>query len=192
MSALDQLTKQIANTIRESNKTKTSPYDTSAEVIRIDGNTAWVHIPGGVNETPVQKTVNAVKGDIVQIRIGGGRGWIVGNSTSPPTDDSKANYAYNYASQVDNRAGEAINLANEAIKIANEAKEQTASGDKTFVFEQATPSNEWTAVHNLNKYPSITVIDSAGTVVEGDYEYIDVNTVKLYFSGEFAGKAFFN
>lgn len=64
--------------------------------------------------------------------------------------------------------------------------------DKTFVFEQATPSNEWTAVHNLNKNPSITVIDSAGTVVEGDYEYIDVNTVKLYFSGAFAGKAYFN
>ena len=31
-----------------------------------------------------------------------------------------------------------------------------------------TPNIEWTAIHNMNKYPSVTVVDSAGSIVEGD------------------------
>ena len=44
---------------------RTSPYDTSAEVRRIEGGTAWVHIPGGVDETPVKLTIACKPGDTV-------------------------------------------------------------------------------------------------------------------------------
>lgn len=70
-----------------------APYDTSATVVRVEDDTLWVHIPGGVEETPVRKTVNASAGDEIQIRVGGGRAWAVGNATAPPTDDTRANAA---------------------------------------------------------------------------------------------------
>lgn len=68
----------------------TSPYDTTAKVTRVEGNTVWVHISGGVDETPVRRTVNAKVGDEVQVRVGGGKAWITGNASSPPTDDTAA------------------------------------------------------------------------------------------------------
>lgn len=76
----------MINAIKEA-KPKTSAYDTTAEVRRIDGETAWVHIPGGADETPVRMTVNASEGDTVQVRVSGGDAFIVGNQSAPPTDD---------------------------------------------------------------------------------------------------------
>lgn len=64
--------------------------------------------------------------------------------------------------------------------------------DKTFVFTQIVPEIQWTVQHNLDKFPSITVIDTSDTVVIGSYTYIDNNNVTLNFSAGFAGKAFLN
>ena len=82
--------KDLVKILKESEKKGTEPYDTEATVKRIDGSTAWVHIPGGVEETPVQLTIGSRVGDKVQVRVSGGRAWLVGNSTAPPTDDSTA------------------------------------------------------------------------------------------------------
>ena len=68
----------------------TSAYDVSAVVMRIEDDTAWVHIDGGVDETPVKLTVAAHEGDVVQVRVGGGTAWLTGNGTRPPTDDARA------------------------------------------------------------------------------------------------------
>ena len=57
---------------------------------------------------------------------------------------------------------------------------------------QYTASDTWTIVHHLDKHPSITVVDSAGTVVVGDYRYPDDNTVVCSFRMPFSGKAFLN
>jgi len=65
-------------------------------------------------------------------------------------------------------------------------------GDKTFVFTQAVPETTWNIQHDLGKFPSITVIDTANTVVTGQYTYIDNNNVILTFSAGFAGKAYLN
>jgi hypothetical protein len=53
-------------------------------------------------------------------------------------------------------------------------------------------STTWNIQHNLGKFPSITVIDTANTVVTGEYTYIDNNNVTLTFSAAFAGKAYLN
>ena len=68
----------------------------------------------------------------------------------------------------------------------------------TFIFTQAVPATSWgngtpkVVAHNLGKFPSITVIDTANTVVTGEYTYIDKNNVTLTFSAAFAGKAYLN
>jgi len=64
--------------------------------------------------------------------------------------------------------------------------------DKTFEFTQGVPATTWNIQHDLGKFPSITVIDTADTVVTGQYTYIDNNNVTLTFSAGFAGKAYLN
>lgn len=60
----------------------------------------------------------------------------------------------------------------------------------SYVHSQPTASNTWNITHNLGYYPSITVVDSAGTVVEGSYQYTALNTVIATFIGSFSGKAY--
>ena len=67
-----------------------------------------------------------------------------------------------------------------------------SAGDKNYVFVQALPETTWTIQHDLQKFPSITVIDTADTVVIGQYTYINNNNVTLTFSAGFAGKAYLN
>ena len=74
----------------ERKTSKTAPYDTQAVVKRVEGKTAWVHIPGGVDETPVRIGVDVKPGDSVMVRVSGGKAWILGNETTPPSNDKKA------------------------------------------------------------------------------------------------------
>lgn len=64
--------------------------------------------------------------------------------------------------------------------------------DKFYVHTQNMPSNEWTISHNLDKKPSITVVDTGGTIVEGRITYINLNQVKVKFNGGFSGEAYCN
>jgi hypothetical protein len=68
----------------------------------------------------------------------------------------------------------------------------TIISDKNFVYTQNTPSSTWTILHNLNKYPSVIVVDSANTVVEGSITYMDLNTLTISFSAQFTGSAYLN
>ena len=65
-------------------------------------------------------------------------------------------------------------------------------GDKTYVFTQAFSTTEWNITHNLNKYPSVVIVDSDLNQVIADVQYIDLNTVKIRFNHGFIGKAFLN
>lgn len=69
--------------------------------------------------------------------------------------------------------------------------EKGADADKNFV---ATLSGQTDVVitHNLAKYPSVTVFDSAGDEIEGDYQHLDTARTRLTFSAGFSGKAIFN
>lgn len=61
-----------------------------------------------------------------------------------------------------------------------------------YVHTQSTASAIWTINHNLGKYPSVTIVDSAKNEVFGDVEYTSVNSVKLNFTAAFSGQAFLN
>jgi hypothetical protein len=64
--------------------------------------------------------------------------------------------------------------------------------DDTFVYEQGIASDVWVITHNLNKYPSITLVDSAGTVFKAKEEYNSANQVTVYLNGATTGKAYLN
>lgn len=94
---MNDFIKEIASAMKES---KTKPYDTVAKVLRIDEKTAYVHIDGGADETPAQMAINCKTGDTVKIRVSGGKAWLTGNITAPPTDDSVAIKANKTATKV--------------------------------------------------------------------------------------------
>jgi len=65
-------------------------------------------------------------------------------------------------------------------------------GDRNYVHVQSISSKVWIVQHNLNKYPSVTVVDSADTVVIGNVKYLDINSLRLEFTAPFTGKAYCN
>ena len=62
----------------------------------------------------------------------------------------------------------------------------------TYIHTQGSPSSSWLVLHNMNKYPSVTVVDSGDNIVEGEVVYNSLNTLTINFSGGFSGKAYIN
>lgn len=60
------------------------------------------------------------------------------------------------------------------------------------VHAQAQASTEWNITHNLNCYPSVTVVDATKAEVIGDISYINLNSLKITFTAAFSGEAFLN
>ena len=67
-----------------------------------------------------------------------------------------------------------------------------SSPDKTFEFDQGQPALVWTIQHNLNKFPSVSVVDTANTVVNSQVNYVDKNNITINNTAQFAGKAYLN
>jgi hypothetical protein len=61
---------------------------------------------------------------------------------------------------------------------------------KRFTFNQASAASAWDIVHTLDGFPSVTVVDSAGTVVVGEVSYSSASNVTVSFESAFAGKAY--
>lgn len=155
MSIYEDTVSGLARLIRPNKQSKTTAYDTPATVRRVENGVAYVHIEGGVDETPVQLTIDAKAGDTVQVRVSGGRAWITGNSSAPPTDDRTAK--------------QAVQKAEDAHAQAAKAVEQTA--ENTRAIDQQSQSIQ-------NNYRAITRIDStAVTGVIVQYAKSDSPTV---------------
>lgn len=65
-------------------------------------------------------------------------------------------------------------------------------GGSGLVFSQVAPLQIWNINHNLNRFPSVTLIDTAGDEIITDYIYIDSNNIQVIFSAATAGKAYLN
>jgi len=83
-------------------------------------------------------------------------------------------------------------LATPAGVLASINNKLSIVGAGTYTHTQNAPATVWNIAHNLGNHPSVSVVDSAGTVVEGQVEYIDANNVRLTFSAAFGGKAYLN
>lgn len=131
----DRLLTAFADALKMSNTTGTKPYDTTAEVTRVDGDTVWVHIPSGVYETPIRKTINCMKGDLVQVRVSGGTAWITGNVTAPPTDDTVAKNAQEEANRANTEALNAKTSADNAQTTADSAQTTASTAQESIIGE---------------------------------------------------------
>ena len=83
--------------------------------------------------------------------------------------------------------------AKKAEQAAKDVEENIQKyADKNFVHEQNESSAEWIINHNLGKYPTVTVVDSAGTEVVCEVTHVDTNTCIVTMKAPFKGKAILN
>jgi hypothetical protein len=145
---MSRITTDIVKSLRKSlqaSDRKTSAYDTQATIRRIEDGVAWVHIPGGVDETPVQLTINAKEGDQVQVRVSGGRAFLVGNATAPPTDNA-------YARQVNRTLTNEISNTNTVVKGVQKVVQAVKKiADNTNQYFWHTEEGEDTGTHITEK-----------------------------------------
>jgi hypothetical protein len=67
-----------------------------------------------------------------------------------------------------------------------------AEGDKHYTHNQGLASATWNVAHNLNKFPSVSVVLSTGQKGYGDITYTDANNLTISFAGAESGKAYIN
>lgn len=125
-TSIATLVRDLIAALKADNKNETAPFDTTGTVKRIEGGTAWVVLAGGARETPVSMTIACSPGDIVQVRVSGGRAWITGNLTAPPTDNEEALRAGRVGAAAGKAAEAAQETADGAEKNARSAEQAAA------------------------------------------------------------------
>ena len=64
--------------------------------------------------------------------------------------------------------------------------------DANYVHNQDVSSAVWVINHNLSRYPTVNVFDSAHTQMEGEIKFLNINQVQLTFSVGVTGTAILN
>lgn len=101
---------------------------------------------------------------------------------------------------VDAHISGALYDSNDSQGTAGQVLSSTGSGtewidstlDKTYIYVQAVPSVLWNINHNLNKFPSVSVVNINNVLLYGEVTYIDSNNLTIAFSAGFSGKAYMN
>ena len=184
MSAMDDLVKTFKKA------TKKTGSDYTGVVTRVDGGTAYVRLTGSdIMDTPVRMTIDAKPGNKVRVRINNGKAWITGNDTAPPTDDTRANEAYELASKMQKSLP--IVIRNETTKMVEDgdlnigdevdhiviehclANNRVIPDGQTFADIQYTPWSTTmpTFVHGKFCWSRIVIYYKDGSVKYGDPYY---------------------
>ena len=66
------------------------------------------------------------------------------------------------------------------------------SAANSYTHTQTIAATVWTVAHNLNRKPSITVVNNLDQRIEPDVGYVDANVVQVTHGTEITGKVFCN
>lgn len=95
--------------------------------------------------------------------------------------------------KVQDKEGNYFNTPQEVTEYLESVFDVTKNElDKNFIFIQNTPSDIWVINHNLNKYPSVNVYDSANTRIVGEENHNNNNILTITFALPVSGKAHLN
>jgi hypothetical protein len=61
-----------------------------------------------------------------------------------------------------------------------------------YVHNQQVASASWVVNHNMNKYPSINIVDTANDIIMGEVRYNSLNQLTITFTADISGKAYLN
>lgn len=154
-------------------------------------NYGWAHITGialsktnrnGVSIEPVADLIvnQILKFTDVDSSEANSYGLYIADSKSLISNETAYLIALTHKGSVGDPSGEVLTIAVSGLS------------SPSFTFDQASASNNWTITHNLNTFPSVTVVDSGGNVVIGAVTYNNANQITIAFSSSFSGKAYLN
>ncbi len=63
---------------------------------------------------------------------------------------------------------------------------------ENYVHDQQVASATWVVVHNLNKYTSVNIVDTANDIIMGEVQYNSLNQLTITFTAAISGKAYLN
>jgi hypothetical protein len=134
-------------------------------------------------------TTSAATPDTVYVKIlataGGQQGGLLTGSTAPTAaTGAEGNW---YIHQMG--TGEA-RLYGPKASGTWPAEYITLTGSDRHVHTQGSAATTWTVTHTLGGRPSVTVVDSTGTVVIGEVQYNSDTQVTITFSAAFSGSAY--
>lgn len=116
-----------------------------------------------------------------------------GNFPADPTPSYFANIEAHEQARQEN---ENQRIQNEILRQQNEVLREEAINnileDVRYIHDQQVTSSVWDITHNLEKYPSVTIIDSASELIKGKIEYLSSNRLRVTFSVGISGKAYLN
>lgn len=145
-----------------------------AGLLPVVGEVVWVEIPNDSLKDAFIDTANATL-------VESGELGTMFKAQYDTDDDGKVDYANN-----------ADSVSWSGIIDKPSTFEPSEHSHETFIYNQISPSSQWSIQHNKNKFPSVTIVDSSDNIVYGDVQYIDKNNIVLKFNGEFSGKAYLN
>lgn len=115
----------------------------------------------------------------------------MGNSINTNTSSSRTQSS---ASTIPDSQVLTINGTQLTISGGNtiQLPEHDDSEHDTYTHDQGLPSTVWNIVHNLDKSPSVTIVDTSGEIVDGKVAYVSSNEINVEFNAAFSGQAYLN
>ena len=86
-----------------------------------------------------------------------------------------------------NFKGAASTVGNNIISIAPFGVE-----GYEYTFNQSAAASTWIITHNLGRFPSVSTVDSAGSIINGAITYDNENQITVVFTSATSGKAYLN
>jgi hypothetical protein len=84
------------------------------------------------------------------------------------------------------------NFTQDTISVAIDYEYVQEQVRENYVHDQQVASNSWVVIHELNKFPSVSIVNTANQAVVGDITYNSLNQLTITFTSPISGKAYIN
>lgn len=84
------------------------------------------------------------------------------------------------------------NFTQDTISVALDYEYVQEQVRENYVHDQQVASNSWVVPHSLNKFPSVSVVNTANQTIVGDITYNSLNQLTITFTSPISGKAYIN
>ena len=83
-----------------------------------------------------------------------------------------------------------VRLAAMLHRVMQSANPVEPTDDRQFTFRQDDAQAVWAIPHDLDRYPTVRVVDSAGSIIPGNVAYDSAHHLTVTFPSAFCGRAF--